>query len=306
MKKKSSNNFGSYQKRVLLTEEEEIALFEAYLTEPNEKVRKRLLDKIVRTFQPLVPKAVRTMAGYGCEEEELVSEASMALVEAAQRFDLSLENRFSTYAKRWIHGKLLGYIADNKFIVNVASSRKSKKLFFKLRNAIKQETQKQGVMELTHDVVVKVAETLSQEGLQVTPDDIYEFEPLFRSVGVSLNVPANGNRNQESGEIATRQDMLEDDSPNPEENYQTKERNEVLHQFFSEVLAKLPDRERRILIEQALVEDEDQQTLDALSKEYGISKERVRQIRNIAMERVTNEMRFLLRRKRTRAADLLE
>lgn len=86
--KKNANSFGTYQKRVLLSEEEEIALFEEYLTEPNEKMRERLLDKIVRSYQPLVPKAVRAMAGYGCEEEELVSEATAALVDAAQRFDI--------------------------------------------------------------------------------------------------------------------------------------------------------------------------------------------------------------------------
>lgn len=302
MSKSYASVLGHYKTRTFLTPEEETALFEEYRTEPNPRRQAKLLDKIVCTYQPLVPKEVRAMSGYGVDPEELVSEANMALVEAAQRFDPYRSNGFAAFAKKYISGRMLSFIGKNKFPVNVNASRDSKKLFYKLRKKIVEETHRQGVVEMTYEVAQKVAEDLG-----VTVEQVYTFEPLFRSAGVSLNAPIGQANNGENGtEIMTRQDMIEDDRPNPEEMFQADETTKFQSELLKKALEALDPRERAIFEGQVLAPEDEVLTLEDLSVQFGISKERVRQLRVYAHEIVTSEIKRLARKTGSISTDMYE
>lgn len=277
--------FGSKQQTFLTSEEEE-ALFRAYKNELDEKKKKRMLDRIIRVYQPIVRKAVKSLAGYGCEAEDLEQEGNLGLVQAAGRYDLSLGWRFSTFAMPWVSGKMKQFITQNKFLINVCTSHKKKRLFFQLRKMIGIELHRTGAIDMTQEIAEKMAIEFD-----VSVQDVHNINNLFRSPTLSLNDIVDGGKEKDNVPT-THMDLLEDIRPTPEETLQSIELSDFHKKIVHEAIIRvLNPRESRIFQMQVLSDKSSEQTLENLAHEFSISKERVRQIRNTAMEKIKREIR---------------
>jgi RNA polymerase sigma-32 factor len=272
----------------LLSGDQEEKLFAEFLSETEPKKQKRLLDRIVRSYVPIVRKSVKDLSGYGCDPLDLEQEGYLGLVSAAYRFDPALGWKFSTFAKSWVRGKMMAFITQNKFIVNVCTSHKKKKLFFQLRRRVAEELRRNSKFEMTYEL----AEELANE-FEVSVSDIQNINSLFQAPATSLNEFIEGYGDSERIE---RMDLLADDSLSPEKTYQENEITTMQKKLFMVAMDNvLTPREKKIFEAQMLRDEDEERTLDDLGKEFNVSKERVRQLRNIAMERIQKEVHRLCR-----------
>lgn len=265
--------------RVLLTEEQEIALFKNWQKTKDNKY----LTKIVISYSPIILKTIKELSGYRMDPEELTSEGLVALIEAARRYDLSRGLRFSTYAKTWVKGVMYGFITKNFFLVHVCTSHTKKKLFFALRKLIAKEMKKSGNFTLTGKIATGLAEDY---GTTVT--EIQCMYDMFRKPHDSLSETVGKTEDTD----ITKGDTLAAKTPMVEEETIINETIEFQKRLITDVMNKvLTPRERRIFITQKLREKGETMTLEKLGKRFKISKERVRQIRNEAHEKVEEELR---------------
>jgi len=265
--------------RVLLTEEEEIELFVKW----RETKDNQYLTKIVVSYSPIILRTIKELSGYRMDPEELTSEGLVALIEAARRYDLSRGLRFSTYAKTWVKGVMYGFITKNYFLVHVCTSHMKKKLFFALRKLIAKEMRKNGSFTLTTNVAATLAEDY---GTTVT--EIQCMYDMFRKPHDSLSEKIG---KSEDSDI-TKGDTLAANTPMVEEETIINETIKFQKRLVRDVMKKvLTPRERKIFIAQKLQEKGDVITLDKLGKRFKISKERVRQIRNEAHEKIETELK---------------
>lgn len=268
--------------RVLLSEDEEKKLFNKWYAE-KDPVRKDLyLSQIVRSYSPIIKSTIREFSGYHADPEELTSEGLMALVQAARRFDMSKGNRFSTFAKSWVRGVMLGFITKNYFPVNLCTSHNKKKLFFAIRRTIAANLKARGSFEMTHKVAEKLAEQYS-----VSVRDVNVIYEMIRKPPVSMEDPVH---NDESGGM-TRQDFVQDNDPMSADSVIEHNRHEVQRKLIKDVIhTVLDDRERSIFEMQVLSTRDENMTLEDLGKKWGVSRERVRQLRNKATKKVKAEV----------------
>ena len=265
--------------RVLLTEEQEIALFKNWQKTKDNKY----LTKIVISYSPIILKTIKELSGYRMDPEELTSEGLVALIEAARRYDLSRGLRFSTYAKTWVKGVMYGFITKNFFLVHVCTSHTKKKLFFALRKLIAKEMKKSGNFTLTGKIATGLAEDY---GTTVT--EIQCMYDMFRKPHDSLSETVGKTEDTD----ITKGDTLAAKTPMVEEETIINETIEFQKRLITDVMNKvLTPRERRIFITQKLREKGETMTLEKLGKRFKISKERVRQIRNEAHGKVEEELR---------------
>jgi RNA polymerase sigma-32 factor len=263
----------------MLTPEQEIELIDAWITTRDQ----HLLLKLIRAFEPLVMKFVRRYASYGIDKEELIAVGNLALVEVAARFKPELKWKFSTYASHWIKGTMLVFIASNYFSFTMKSNP-LKKVFFRLRSMIYREQKKSGVVENTNEIMDKMAAHFGIERSHL--DQIYQ---MIRQPSVSLDEPV---RMRADDDALTFGDTVASEDPDPEQlaidrstdRYQRKLIQSVMHRVLSE-------RERTILTGQMLMEDDQERTLQDLADEFGLSRERIRQIRNNAYAKVERAIR---------------
>ena len=265
--------------RVLLTEEQEIELFNNW----RETKDNKYLTKIIVSYSPIILKTIKELSGYRMDPEELTSEGLVALIEAAKRYDLSRGLRFSTYAKTWVKGVMYGFITKNYFLVHVCTSHTKKKLFFALRKLIAKEMKKNGSFALTTEVAAILA-----DDYRTTITEIQCMYDMFRKPHDSLSEKVG-----KSGESdITKGDTLASKTPMVEEETIINETIEFQKRLVHDVMKKvLTPRERRIFIAQKLKEKGDVITLDKLGKKFSISKERVRQIRNEAQGKIETELK---------------
>ncbi len=263
--------------RVLLTEDEERTLFEKWhRTKSND-----VLTEIVKAYTPIIRKSIRELASYRADEEELVSEGLLALVEAAKRFDLDLGLRFSTYAKGWVKGIMLGYITKSFFMVNVCTSHEKKKLFFKIRRMIAEELTKRGKFKMSHEL----AEELSTK-YNVDYKIVHSIYDMIRQPWVSLDEPSSF---QDSN--TTFIDHVNADTPSVETIMEQVDGAEFHTTIINSAMERVLDsREKRIFTAQVLTEKDEVVILEDLGKEFDITRERVRQIRDRARNKVRNEL----------------
>jgi len=270
------------QYRTLLSADEERELFEKWReTGDNETY----LTKIVIHYGPIIWRAIKELSGYQMPTDEMLSEGMVALIEAAERFDLGAGVRFATYAKVCVKGMMQGYITKNYFLMHVCTNHTKKRLFYALRKRIAIEMMRTGQFKLT----TKVAQELAEEH-KVSITEVQQMYDMFQRPHESLNDPITNpdddsltredtiaELNTDSGSMAV---VIDDDVV----TFQKTIVNEAMKNV-------LTDRERRIFISQVLTEKEDgQQTLETLGNELEISKERVRQLRNKASDKVYKEV----------------
>src|SRR3954469_6482115 len=268
----------------LLSPEDEYMFAKRWKEHEDPEAARRLVTSHLR----LVAKIAMGYRGYGLPIAEVVSEGNVGLMQAVKRFDADKGFRLSTYAMWWIRAAIQEYILRSWSLVKMGTTANQKKLFFNLRKA-KGRISALEEGDLRPDQVKQIATRLS-----VTEQDVIDMN---RRLGgdASLNAPL---REEGEGEW---QDWLVDDSANQEQILATEEEGQNRLAALRDALSVLNLRERRIFETRRLAEDP--MTLEDLSTEFGISRERVRQIEVRAFEKVQKAVRTnLAKRERPPAA----
>ena len=231
----------------------------------------------------------RDNGGYGLPIGDLIGEGNLGLLQAADRFDPERGVRFATYAAWWIRAMIREYALYSRSLVKMGTTAAQKKLFFNL-SRLKTELKVYDNGDLEPSVVRRIAERL-----KVPESDVTQMNERLAGADWSLNATL---RDEEWGEF---QDLLVDEDQDPEERVVETDQMTKRRALLSDAMAGLSDRERHILRERKL--SEEPQTLEELSAEYGISRERVRQIEARAIERLREKMLAAVAEAQTEARE---
>ncbi|GAB5377671.1 MAG: RNA polymerase sigma factor RpoH [Acuticoccus sp.] len=252
----------------MLEPQQEYMLAKAYLEHDDPDSAHQLVTSHLR----LVAKIAMGYRGYGLPISEVISEGNVGLMQAVKRFDPEKGFRLATYAMWWIKAAIQEYILRSWSLVKLGTTANQKRLFFNLRK-VKSSIQALDDGDLRPDQVQKIAEKLN-----VPESDVISMNRRL-SGDSSLNSPIR--QEADSGEW---QDWLVDESTNQEEVLAESEELDNRRQLLKDALGVLNDREKRIFQMRRLAEEP--MTLEALSEEFGVSRERVRQIEVRAFEKV--------------------
>jgi len=252
----------------MLEPQEEYMLAKRYREHDDAAAAERLVTSHLR----LVAKIAMGYRGYGLPIGEVISEGNVGLMQAVKRFEPDKGFRLATYAMWWIKAAIQEYILRSWSLVKMGTTANQKRLFFNLRK-LKGQIQALDDGDLKPEQVTAIATKLG-----VTEEDVVSMN---RRLGgdASLNAPIRAD--SESGEW---QDWLVDDSASQEQLLAESEELASRKRLLGDALGVLNDRERRIFEARRLAEDP--MTLEDLSTEFGVSRERVRQIEVRAFEKV--------------------
>jgi RNA polymerase sigma-32 factor len=244
------------------------------------------LHELVRSYARLVVSVAGRYRNYGLPAGDLIQEGNVGLMQAAARFEPDREVRFSTYATWWIRSAMQDYILRNWSIVRTGTTAAQKSLFFNLRR-LRAKIEETG-RQLTDSGRQKIADQLN-----VALQDVKDMEQRFSASDQSLNAPL-----REAGDEEW-QDFLPDNGPNPEDIVIGLRDAETRSKWLAEAIQDLSPREQVIIRQRRLLEDA--VTLQHLGKELGVSKERIRQLE----QRALNKLRESMMRKVADRADIL-
>jgi len=242
--------------------------------------------QLVTSHLRLVARIAMGYRGYGLPIGEVISEGNVGLMQAVKRFDPDKGFRLATYAMWWIRASIQEYILRSWSLVKMGTTAAQKKLFFNLRRA-KSQMQALEEGDLRPDQVKAIATKLG-----VPEADVVSMN---RRLGgdSSLNAPLRADA--ESG--GEWQDWLVDDTPDQEEQLVESEELVRRREYLASALGSLNERERRIFEARRLADDP--LTLEDLSAEFGVSRERIRQIEVRAFEKVQKAVQSEARRSET-------
>ena len=228
--------------------------------------------KMVTSHLRLVAKIAMGYRGYGLPLGDLISEGNVGLMQAVKRFDPDKGFRLATYAMWWIKASIQEYILHSWSLVKIGTTAAQKKLFFNLRK-LKGQIQAVEEGDLAPQNVRKIAQALN-----VGEEEVISMNRRLAAPDHSLNAPLQA---EGDGEW---QDWLIDDTVSQETSLGDRQEYAARQKMLMGALDSLNERERHIFVERRL--SEAPQTLEELSTEYGISRERVRQIEVRAFEKV--------------------
>jgi RNA polymerase sigma-32 factor len=233
--------------------------------------------RLVTSHLRLVAKIAIGYRGYGLPISEVMSEGSVGLMQAVKRFEPEKGFRLATYAIWWIKAAIQEYVLRSWSLVKIASTANQKKLFFNLRKA-KSKISALEEGDLRPDQVKLIAQRLS-----VPEQDVVEMNRRL-SGDVSLNAQI-----RDDGGSGEWQDWLVDEAASQESRLVAGEESDKRHKALGDALSVLNARERRIFESRRLADDPI--TLEKLAGEFGVSRERVRQIEVRAFEKVKKGVR---------------
>jgi RNA polymerase sigma-32 factor len=234
------------------------------------------LHQLASAHMRLVIALAARFRHYGLPMADLIQEGHVGLLEAAARFEPEREVRFSTYATWWIRASIQDYILRNWSIVRGGTSSAQKALFFNLRRLRAKLAQDRICGGGNSAMFATIAKAIG-----VSSADVELMDTRLSGPDVSLNGPVIESDNQGSAE---RVDFLVDDKPLPDETVGETIDSTRRVRWLNDALTILSDRELRIVRERCL--NEESSTLESLGNRLGISKERVRQIENRALEKL--------------------
>lgn len=263
------------------------------LLEPEEEymLAKRWVDrqdtgaahKLVTSHLRLAAKIAMGYRGYGLPQAEVISEANVGLMQAVKRFDPEKGFRLATYAMWWIKASIQEYILRSWSLVKMGTTANQKRLFFNLRK-VKGKIQALDDGDLRPDQVKEIATRLN-----VTEDEVVSMNRRL-SGDASLNAPIRATE----GESGEWQDWLVDDHESQEEMLIEQDELDSRRKMLTDSMSVLNERERRIFEARRLAEEP--LTLEELSAEFDISRERVRQIEVRAFEKVQDAVKAAAKR----------
>ena len=269
-----SDYLNEIKKFPMLTSEEEFMLAKAWVDHDDRKSAHRVVTSHLR----LAAKIALGYRGYGLPINEVVSEANVGLMQAVKRFDPDKGFRLATYAMWWIKASIQEYILRSWSLVKMGTTSAQKKLFFNLRKA----KNRIGVMEdgeLHPDNVKSIAENLN-----VSQDEVISMNRRMGGGDASLNVLVNNNN---EGTLEW-QDWIEDEDSDHASKFADKQELDSRRILLKSALTTLNQRECEILTKRKLIDDP--LTLEELSNEYNVSRERIRQIEVRAFEKLQKKM----------------
>ena len=241
--------------------------------------------KLVTSHLRLVVKIAVGYRGYGLPIPELISEGNIGLMQAAKRFDPEQGFRFATYAMWWIKAAIHEHVLRSWSLVKMGTTANQKKLFFNLRKA------KSRIAALEEGDMHPDQVKLIAQRLGVTERDVVEMN---RRLGGDVSLNAQMRDDPDSGEW---QDWLVDEgSADQESRVVESEESENRKKALAEALSVLNARERRIFEARRLAEDP--MTLHDLAAEFGISRERVRQIEARAFQKIQRAVQIAIAQMR--------
>jgi len=268
----------------MLEPQEEYMLAKSWREHGDREAAHRLVTSHLR----LVAKIAMGYRGYGLPIAEVISEGNVGLMQAVKRFEPEKGFRLATYAMWWIKASIQEYILRSWSLVKMGTTANQKKLFFNLRKA-KSKISALEEGDMRPDQVKLIAKRLG-----VGEQDVIDMN---RRLGgdASLNTPI-----REDGDSGDWQDWLVSDAPSQERVLAESEELDNRRKALGEALNVLNDRERRIFEARRL--SEDPITLEELAVEFGVSRERVRQIEVRAFEKVQNAVKHRIAAMETPAA----
>ena len=246
--------------------------------------------KLVTSHLRLVAKIAMGYRGYGLPIGELISEGNVGMMQAVKRFDPDRGFRLATYAMWWIRAAIQEYILHSWSLVKMGTTAAQKKLFFNLRR-LKGQMQAIDDGDLKPEQVTEIARVLA-----VPEQDVVNMNRRLAAPDNSLNAPV---RADSEGEW---QDWLVDESDSQETELADRQELTGRKALLANALKTLNERERHILIERRLKDEPT--TLEDLSQQYAISRERVRQIEVRAFEKLQKAMHTEVGEQRRAAAAL--
>ena len=261
------------------------------MLEPDEEymLAKRWVDhedteaahKMVTSHLRLAAKIAMGYRGYGLPTAEVISEANVGLMQAVKRFDPEKGFRLATYAMWWIRASIQEYVLRSWSMVKLGTTSAQKKLFFNLRKA----KNRIGALEegdLRPENVQRIATDLG-----VTEAEVVSMNRRMSGGDASLNATVGSD-----GEGTMQwQDWLEDESADQAGDYEARDELEQRRELMAEAMDVLNDREKDILMQRRLAEKT--VTLEDLSGQYSVSRERIRQIEVRAFEKLQKKMQTL-------------
>jgi RNA polymerase sigma-32 factor len=265
----------------LLEPEEEYMLAKRWAEEQDTEAAHRMVTSHLR----LAAKIAMGYRGYGLPQAEVISEANVGLMQAVKRFDPEKGFRLATYAMWWIRASIQEYILRSWSLVKLGTTSAQKKLFFNLRKA----KARIGALEegdLRPEAVKKIAHDLG-----VTEDEVISMNRRMAGSDASLNATVGA-----EGEGSMQwQDWLEDEDADQATAYEEQDELQARRELLAKAMDVLNDRERDILTQRRL--SDEAVTLEELSTQYDVSRERIRQIEVRAFEKLQKRMRSLAQEK---------
>jgi RNA polymerase sigma-32 factor len=280
-----SRYLSDIRKFPMLAKEEEFMLAKRWREHQDFDSARQLVNSHLR----LVAKIAMGYRGYGLPIEEVISEGNVGLMQAVKKFEPDKGFRLATYAMWWIRASIQEYILRSWSLVKMGTTAAQKKLFFNLRKA-KSEISALEEGDLRPDQVRQIATKLG-----VLDEEVISMNRRLSGPDASLNAPLRADSENEW------QDWLADDNAVSQETVLAEsEEKSIRMGLLEEAMTELTDRERHILTERRLKDDPT--TLEELASQYGVSRERVRQIEVRAFEKLQKAMRAAAHERRLDAA----
>ena len=274
------NNLGRYLDQIkkfpMLTAEDEYNLAKDWLDKNNTKAAHKLVTSHLR----LVAKIAMGYRGYGLPVADLIAEGNIGMMHAVKKFDPEKGFRLATYAMWWIKAAIQEFVLRSWPQVKIGTTASQKKLFFNLRK-IKSKINALDDGDLSPNQVNHIAKSLD-----VSEDDVISMNRRMLGGDHSLNAQMNKN----DGEETEWQDLLTDDRENQETLFEKHEEKTIRSKLMIDALNLLKSREKDIIIKRRLTDNP--MTLEDLSQEYKVSRERIRQIENRAFEKLQEAMKL--------------
>jgi RNA polymerase sigma-32 factor len=273
-----SRYLSEIRKFPMLDVDEEYMLAKAWVDHGDTEAAHKLVTSHLR----LAAKIAMGYRGYGLPTAEVISEANVGLMQAVKRFDPDKGFRLATYAMWWIRAAIQEYILRSWSMVKLGTTSAQKKLFGALEEG---DLRPEHVDKIAHD-------------LGVNPEEVISMNRRLTGGGdSSLNAPLKG----DSEGTTEWQDWLADDEADQAMAYAESQEKEARHELLVAAMDTLNERERHILTERRLREDP--VTLEELSQQYNVSRERIRQIEVRAFEKLQARMREQAKEKGMMPAD---
>jgi len=280
-----SRYLSEIRKFPMLGKEEEFMLAKRWREHQDFDSARQLVNSHLR----LVAKIAMGYRGYGLPIEEVISEGNVGLMQAVKKFEPDKGFRLATYAMWWIRASIQEYILRSWSLVKMGTTAAQKKLFFNLRKA-KSEISALEEGDLRPEQVRQIATKLG-----VLDEEVISMNRRLAGPDASLNAPLRADSENEW------QDWLADeDAVSQETQLAESEEKSIRMALLEEAMTELSDRERHILTERRLKDDPT--TLEELAAQYGVSRERVRQIEVRAFEKLQKAMRAAASERRLDAA----